>query len=264
MILAYRWRGATVSVLSVWGRNGVDAGSGMKTVANTPMRAATRDAYAAEFLDKRVPPPDALSCDARYAAGVDALVKCEDIVVRGRAADRDFKSLLSELKLAEALWPMALILAVSDAWYDGVIGYNIGSDTKTWLPEWKEPPLCVHGNRLIEGQSLVSAANVALLSSNGRFRLQQSESGLALYRGSTQLWSNNAQETSRKIQRTVMQPDGDLVSYADDGDAVWSSRTDGCLGACLVLGDDGQLAIHRGLGEEGSGADVIWRAELQQ
>jgi hypothetical protein len=104
--------------------------------------------------------------------------------------------------------------------------------------------LTEHENILRMSEQLLSANNDALTSPNGFYRLvQQSDSNLILYdlKEGKPLWTPGL----LSIHRTLMQSDGNLVSYGQDGKALWASGTDGNQGAILVLQDDGNLLIYR-------------------
>ncbi|PNH04677.1 Mannose-specific lectin [Tetrabaena socialis] len=98
---------------------------------------------------------------------------------------------------------------------------------------------------LVGGQYLQSKNDSKIRSQDGRFNLcQQSDSHLVLYHGSNAIWSNNM--WNRGVDRTIMQSDGNLVSYTASGQPVWSSGTHGNVGAYLILQNDGNLVIYLG------------------
>jgi len=92
-------------------------------------------------------------------------------------------------------------------------------------------------------------ANESLGSPNGQLSLILQEDGnLVLYGQNGQaLWASGTD--GQDVARATMQDDGNLVLYSSGGDAVWASNTFGNDGAYLVLQDDGNLVIY---GADGS------------
>lgn len=49
----------------------------------------------------------------------------------------------------------------------------------------------------------------------------------------------------RGVEKTVMQHDGNLVSYTPEGSPVWASNTYGNGGAYLKVRNDGNVVIYK-------------------
>jgi hypothetical protein len=99
-----------------------------------------------------------------------------------------------------------------------------------------------HPDRLQAYQQLILSDQ--LLSNNGLLNLvMQGDGNLVLYR--TQfgraLWASNT--AGRPVAYTIMQPDGNLISYSADGLVVWQTATQGHPGAFAVLQDDGNFVV---------------------
>ncbi|MEL6391167.1 MAG: hypothetical protein AAFY36_04975 [Bacteroidota bacterium] len=73
----------------------------------------------------------------------------------------------------------------------------------------------IAGNRLLQGQELVSASGAV------RLRMQY-DGNLAMYNNGQYLWDAR---TAGRGSYLTLQDDGNLVIYATDGQAVWSSQT---------------------------------------
>lgn len=84
-----------------------------------------------------------------------------------------------------------------------------------------------------------------LVSPNGFYSvIQQVDGNLVLYReeDGQPLWASG--QAQRPVTRTVMQGDGNLVSYSNDGTPFWASGTHGYAGAKAVLQDDGNFVVY--------------------
>jgi hypothetical protein len=86
----------------------------------------------------------------------------------------------------------------------------------------------------------------AVSSCDGRFTLTMQNGGdLTLNWSGGQLWHDN-QDGHPDGVNLVMQEDGNLVSYYNEGSnggPIWSSGTSGNPGAVLVLANDGNLSV---------------------
>ena len=56
------------------------------------------------------------------------------------------------------------------------------------------------------------------------------------------MWNN--EQKGKAVSRTIMQDDGNLVTYGYP-EALWSSLTSGSLGAYLMVQDDGNIVIYQ-------------------
>jgi hypothetical protein len=107
--------------------------------------------------------------------------------------------------------------------------------------------------QLVAGQQL----NVGdqLFSANGKTRLiLQTDGNLCLYRDNgAYLWCSGTY--GKPITHVLMQSDGNFVAYtANNASAPWSTYTSGHPGAKLVLRDDGDLVV---LDQNGS---ILWHS----
>lgn len=85
----------------------------------------------------------------------------------------------------------------------------------------------------------------ALWSQNGLFQLlMQQDGNLVLYRqDGLALWQSGT--AGQPSQYAMMQIDGNFVIYGPVG-AIWQSGTAGRAGAALLMQDDGNLVIYHG------------------
>ncbi len=75
------------------------------------------------------------------------------------------------------------------------------------------------------------------------FLVFQNDGNLVLYkRSGVVLWSSNTNGWA--VTRCVMQADGNLVLFNEDG-PIWTSKTDGYRNSRLILQNDGNLVIYR-------------------
>lgn len=83
-----------------------------------------------------------------------------------------------------------------------------------------------------------------LTSDNQQYTLVLEQDGnLVLYAGRRALWASNTQ--GQRVQRCLMQPDGNLVLLNRNGQPVWSTNTSDKPGSFLILQDDGNLVIYQ-------------------
>lgn len=85
----------------------------------------------------------------------------------------------------------------------------------------------------------------SLVSPNGQYSvIQQADGNLVLYRDEDgqALWASG--QAQRPVTNTVMQGDGNMVSYSSDGKPFWASCTNGHEGARAVLQDDGNFVVY--------------------
>jgi hypothetical protein len=88
------------------------------------------------------------------------------------------------------------------------------------------------------------SAGQAIASPNGRYRATtQADGNLVVHAGTRVVWASNRYGSGVRLR---MQPDGNLVSYASDGRAIWSTGTGRSPGAVAVLRDDGRLTVVAG------------------
>jgi hypothetical protein len=73
--------------------------------------------------------------------------------------------------------------------------------------------------------------------------IQQTDHNLVLYYKNTAVWANN--KMSSGVMYTLMQTDGNLVSYDKHRQPLWASNTDGWNGAYLALRFAGLLGVMR-------------------
>jgi hypothetical protein len=93
------------------------------------------------------------------------------------------------------------------------------------------------GEGLSQGDSVKSC--------DGRFELaMQSDGNAVLYSEGNALWSTATNGKGGDV--LVMQGDGNLVVYSTTGCALWNSVTEGHAGATLALQDDGNLVVYGG------------------
>ena len=97
------------------------------------------------------------------------------------------------------------------------------------------------------GEGLVAGSN--LWSCDGRFVLiMQADGRLGMYQvtptGTVRLWVNPVSGLT-SASYTIMQGDGNLVTYAGPGQgAVWSTNTPGYAGAWFAVQNDGNLVVY--------------------
>jgi hypothetical protein len=118
------------------------------------------------------------------------------------------------------------------------------------------PPPPPTGDRICCDTELPYGAR--LTSANGRYFLVFQEDGnLVLYRKSRvadrALWASS---TNGRVNRCVMQADGNFVLYKD-GNAVWISGSNGHTNAMLVVQDDGNMVIY-------DGQQAVWHTNTAQ
>jgi hypothetical protein len=98
-------------------------------------------------------------------------------------------------------------------------------------------------DRLLPSQQLNAYGE--LVSNSRLFNLiLRSDGNLVLYRThfDRALWASNTNQ--KPIDRTLMQPDGNLVALSIQGVSYWETGTSGHPGASVVLQDDGNLVIY--------------------
>jgi hypothetical protein len=97
-------------------------------------------------------------------------------------------------------------------------------------------------DRLASAQRL--QVNESLASPSGRYSLLLQEDGnLVLYDQDGQpVWASGTD--GQPVSELTMQADGNLVLYASSGGALWASDTYGNDGAYLVLQDDRNLVLY--------------------
>lgn len=94
---------------------------------------------------------------------------------------------------------------------------------------------------LRSGESLTPGAN--LLSQDTQSALELSKNGnITLYSNFVPYWSTNTLSIMPK--ELIMQGDGNLVLYDNNGGVLWASGTDGNSGATCILQTDGNLVIY--------------------
>lgn len=117
----------------------------------------------------------------------------------------------------------------------------------------------IEKNKLCCGKELVMG-DPGFQSPNGRYYLIfQGDKNLVLYKkkpggGEQPLW---ATATNNRVNRCVMQGDGNLVLY-NNNNPVWATNTGGNANAQLVLQDDGNLVIYAANGR------VLWTSNTAQ
>ena len=97
----------------------------------------------------------------------------------------------------------------------------------------------------VQGWTQGETLHVGTLSSScdGRFALTlQSEGNLALYQGTTPLWTSGT--NGRPLIQGQMLPTGNFVLYDVSGRPLWATNTDGHPGSHLLLQNDGNLVIY--------------------
>ena len=115
-----------------------------------------------------------------------------------------------------------------------------------------------HGNGVSDSVCWIANAAGSELRSDGQLHsgerrrspnhrywlIQQGDGNLVLYDSSDWriLWQNAQYGTA--AARTVMQNNGNLVSYTADGTALWASLTEGNPGAYLVVHNHGNMIIY--------------------
>jgi hypothetical protein len=106
---------------------------------------------------------------------------------------------------------------------------------------------------------LRSAAGAAALPSfaSGTCSTGLPSSGSTLAEGAT-LTSGQCLIAPNQQYELIMQSDGNLVLYAQDGTALWSTGTQGNPGAFLALQTDGDLLVYQAGSTVGTGSGVLW------
>jgi|tagenome__1003787_1003787.scaffolds.fasta_scaffold20746632_1 hypothetical protein len=98
-------------------------------------------------------------------------------------------------------------------------------------------------DRLLPNQKL--DINNEIDSNNGLYKIvQQADGNLVLYRkqDGQPLWASN--QWGKPVTVTVMQGDGNLVSYSAGGQPFWDSGTWNHPGASAVIQDDGNFVVY--------------------
>ena len=97
-------------------------------------------------------------------------------------------------------------------------------------------------DRLFPGQELPIGAR--LESNNGNYKfIMQTDGNLVLYdQNGKAIWASGTNNIA--IQRCIMQTDGNLVLYRYDGKAAWSSGTYGKPNSLLNVQNDGNVVIY--------------------
>jgi hypothetical protein len=99
-------------------------------------------------------------------------------------------------------------------------------------------------DRLSTGGRLEGKGSEAIVSSNGYFRaVMQSDCNFVVYHPPRPLWASGTQGRGSACW-AVMQGDGNLVVYTQDGAPVWASGTQGNANAEVVMQDDGNLVVY--------------------
>ncbi|MFT3715192.1 MAG: LysM peptidoglycan-binding domain-containing protein [Gordonia sp. (in: high G+C Gram-positive bacteria)] len=89
------------------------------------------------------------------------------------------------------------------------------------------------------GDSL--SADQSLTSNNGKYTLTlQKDGNLVLNDGGKPVWAS--QTNGKKVERAVMQDDGNFVLYTGKNEGVWSTKTSG-QNAKLVVQDDRNVVV---------------------
>lgn len=68
------------------------------------------------------------------------------------------------------------------------------------------------------------------------------DSNLVLCEGDNPIWANDMYKNG--VAKTVMQSDGNLVSYTNDGKPLWAVDTSGNSGTHAIQQNDGNLVIY--------------------
>lgn len=102
---------------------------------------------------------------------------------------------------------------------------------------------------MASGRAIYAGSNeLAIYSPNGKYKLiYQTDGNLVLYKvaGNVALWSSRT--NGQPAGRCEMQADGNLVIYKTNGQAIWSSGTDGgpFVGSYLRVQDDANVVIYK-------------------
>jgi PASTA domain-containing protein len=110
-------------------------------------------------------------------------------------------------------------------------------------------------NRLQANQKL--NVNDQLVSNNGKTRLiMQADGNLVLYRNDGKaLWASDT--WGKPVNVAIMQDDGNFVCYAP-GVAYWSTDTWGHPGAYVILQDDGNLVVYSSSNSPLWASNTVW------
>lgn len=101
------------------------------------------------------------------------------------------------------------------------------------------------GDRLGTGQSLTSA--------NGAYELTlQDDGNLVLSDQGNPVWSTKT--NGKGVVRAAVQEDGNVVLYTGSDEGVWSTKTDGNVGVRLVLQNDRNVVVY-------AGDDALWQSD---
>lgn len=102
---------------------------------------------------------------------------------------------------------------------------------------------------LLPGVRVGRQSEPVLCSSNGEYTFGLNLDGeLAVQRGQDVVWVADAVAPADRFR---LQNDGNIVARAEDGAAVWSSKTAGVGAAVLTIEDDGALSLR-------VGAALVW------
>lgn len=106
-----------------------------------------------------------------------------------------------------------------------------------------------YGTTLYPGESLTGGAK--LESASGQFAMiMQGDGNFVSYFWPQPYWASNTGGNTNA--RIVMQTDGNLVIYRQNGSVAWASNTNGHWNSTLVLQDDGNAVIRNSAGV------VVW------
>jgi hypothetical protein len=101
---------------------------------------------------------------------------------------------------------------------------------------------CGTVSRPLEPGGRLRAGSRGIRSPNHQYRLTYEANGnLVLFNGSNAIWDTQKVSTPGMAK---MQPDGNFVTYDGNGQATWSTGTNGHPGAWLALQNDGNLVVY--------------------
>ena len=159
-------------------------------------------------------------------------------------------------RLGEVLWS---VQGPAGAWLEVRAGSMVLTDDSG--PCWEAPdasqrpppqPAFQHApGRLCGGEELVQGARLS--SRDGALTLILSSEGLMVETAARDRRSIWQVGTDQRPARLTMQADGNLVAYASEGRALWSTGTSGHDGAWAQLDEDGGLVVRRA-------DELLWRA----
>jgi len=140
------------------------------------------------------------------------------------------------------------------AWLDDTTTFNIQVATPAVGIQNYTLHRLTPGNELLPGQVLVSR--------DGYSALHLRQDGLLKLQTDSQVkWTPPSAGSDAKL---VMQPDGNLVLYSKQGNAIWNSGTSGNSGASAFVQEDGNFVIYTSSGTEvWSSATSIGISHLQ-